>query len=78
MINLKHPAAETDSTSLDFIMAVVRALDPQSSEVERWERMLAEYRAMGPRYIATLNAADRIFGELCRLQTELEGILNAS
>lgn len=78
MINLKHPAAETDSTSLDFIMAVVRVMDSQPSEIEKWELMLSQYRAMGPRYIATLNATDRIFGELCRLQTELEGILNAS
>lgn len=78
MINTRHSAAETDASSLDFIMAVIQAIDPEPFEVEKWERMLAQYRAMGPRYIATLNATDRIFGELCRLQTELEGILNAS
>ena len=75
IIDLNHPAAETDASSLEFILDVVKALDPQPCEVEKWERLLAQYREMGPRFIATQRAADRILAEICRLNTELEGIL---
>lgn len=67
VVDLKHPAAETDDSSLDFISDVVRAIDPDRFEVRRWELMVAEYRRMGLQYLATQRAVERIFETMLQL-----------
>lgn len=75
IINLNHPEAKTDASSLELILAVVKAMKPDASEVESWQTLLDQYRVMGPQYIATQRVADRILCEICRLKTTLEGLL---